>query len=231
MKTFFNLIRLARAEGWGVAGRTLRHRLTERFYEWWFGVETTQEVPANELGFTSPEFHFYAATDYWSLFKVLAMLSPDSAHDVFIDYGSGKGRALIIAAAQGGFRRVIGVEIAEPLMASARRNLARAAQRLRCRDITLEGKGADIYEVPDDVTHAYFCNPFHGKILQETFRRLQDSVRRRPRRIVVICRLPEQSAMERELPTYPFYRTKRAVEFHRALRYWIFELDASTPDI
>ncbi|MFQ3670914.1 MAG: class I SAM-dependent methyltransferase [Verrucomicrobiia bacterium] len=226
-----NLFSLARLEGWGAAWRTLRHRCAERFYEWWFGVETTEEVKAEELGFNSVECHFYAATDYWSLFRVLARLRPDRRVDVFLDYGSGKGRALIIAAAQGGFRRIIGVEIAESLIAAARHNLEAARPRLKCQNITLEGAGADVFEVPVEVTHAYFCNPFHGQILRETFRRLQDSIRRRPRRVVIICRLPEQSAMERELPAYPFYRTRRVVEFHRALRYWIFEMDGSTPEV
>lgn len=231
MKILQSLVVLAQREGWRVVFQSLRHRLNERFYEWWFRVETYQEVQADELGFTSAENHWYAATDYHSLFKVLATLRPDSTHDVFVDYGSGKGRALIIAAAPGRFRRVIGVEISESLVAVARQNIHAALPRLRCKDIIVEQKGADQYQVPDDVTYAYFCNPFHGITLRETFRRLQESVLRRPRSIVIICRLPKQSAMERELLAYPFYGSKRTVEFNEALRYWIFEMNASTPKI
>jgi tRNA1(Val) A37 N6-methylase TrmN6 len=56
--------------------------------------------------------------------------------DVFVDFGSGKWRA-IFWAARYPFRRVIGVELSAQLNALARRNINRNRHRLTCRDIHL----------------------------------------------------------------------------------------------
>lgn len=231
MKGVLNLLRMAKRQGPLAAWRAGRHRLTERFYEWWFRVETQAEVSSEELGFSQSEFHFYAATDYASLFRVLKRVIPVGEGGVFLDYGSGKGRALIVAAASGKFRRVFGVEISGDLATVARRNVEAARKRLKCQEVEVVVGGADRYEVPAEVTHAYFCNPFHGSILRESFRRLQESVCRSPRQVTIICRLPEMSAMERELPGYPFFSTRKEFVFSREIRYWIFTMDEATSPI
>ena len=49
--------------------------------------------------------------------------------DVFVDYGAGKGRTVVLASTYQ-FKRVIGVELAPELAAIAEENLFRAIKRL-----------------------------------------------------------------------------------------------------
>lgn len=89
--------------------------------------------------------------------------------DAFLDYGSGKGRALL-AAARYPFGRVIGVELNEWDCEIARSNATIAAPRLRCSQIEVVTADATVWPVPDDVTYVYMFNPFWG----ETFRMMLD---------------------------------------------------------
>jgi SAM-dependent methyltransferase len=91
--------------------------------------------------------------------------------DVFIDFGSGKGRVLLIAS-RFPFRRIIGVELSEQSSAVARRNVERNSKRSRCADVRILTCDATEYEIPDDVTVAYFCDPFEGAAFQTVLDRL-----------------------------------------------------------
>lgn len=103
-------------------------------------------------------------------------LTPD---DVFLDYGAGMGRALLMAARRGP-RRVVGVELLEPLVAAARRNVRAAQHRLHC-PVEVSVADATTWPVPDDVTAVYLFNPFIGSVMARTLERIAESLQRRPR--------------------------------------------------
>ena len=100
--------------------------------------------------------------------------------DVFLDYGCGRGRALLVAAGFP-FRRVIGVEIVPALVREARRSAARAG-RLSCGSILVEQADAADYELPRDVTVALLFHPFSGATLARVLERVRASLREAPRR-------------------------------------------------
>ena len=77
-----------------------------------------------------------------------------SGDDVFVDYGSGMGRVLIIAGHEP-FKRVIGVEMSEQLNEVARENLDHNRDRFRCQESS-DRADATQWQVPDDVTIVYF---------------------------------------------------------------------------
>jgi SAM-dependent methyltransferase len=103
----------------------------------------------------------------------------DVRPEVFLDYGSGKGR-VVLAAAQHPFKRVLGVEIVESLSEIARANIATAKRRLRA-PIEVVTMDATTFEVPDDVTVVYLYNPFLGAVLAEVQKRIERSLSRQPR--------------------------------------------------
>ncbi len=102
-------------------------------------------------------------------------------NDVFLDYGSGKGRVLLHAARRP-FARVIGLELHESECEIARSNLEIAANRLRCREVDVICGDATVWRVPDDVTYIYMFNPFKGEIFKAVLDRVCESLDRRPRR-------------------------------------------------
>src|SRR4051794_65114 len=148
-------------------------------WEWRWSLETRGEVELDEIGVSDPERRRYAPTPWLTLRRILSPREID-ADDVFLDYGSGKGR-IVFLAARYPFRRVIGVEISERLNAVARANVERNRRRLRCRDVELITADAALFVLPDDVTVVYLNDPFTGSVFQAVLRQIVASLERRPR--------------------------------------------------
>jgi len=85
---------------------------------------------------------------------------------------------MLIVALQYPFRRVVGIELLAPLAATARRNVARYP--LRCEIFEAD---ASSFPLPDEATVVYVFNSFGADVLPEVFRRIDESLARRPRRI------------------------------------------------
>jgi SAM-dependent methyltransferase len=147
------------------------------------GVSTVGEVPDHALGFRNPQNHAYVATDY-EMFRTAIASLKIGTDDVFVDIGSGKGRAVLLAA-EHPFRRVIGVEISPLLHAIALRNVARARRRA-CLNVELVLTDATEWKVPDDVTVLFFFNPFDGAVLAKVCDNIRQSLTEAPRRITII---------------------------------------------
>ena len=113
----------------------------------------------------------------------------ETGEDVFIDYGCGMGRAVVLAATYP-FRRVIGVERSIALSKIARDNIHRASHKLRCADVTIATTDARDYEVPHDATHIFLFNPFDEPIVMTVLTRIRDSIAAHPRRLSIIYALP-----------------------------------------
>jgi hypothetical protein len=108
--------------------------------------------------------------------------------DVFIDFGSGKGRVVYQAAGYP-FARVVGVEISEQLNEVARRNIERKRHRLTCKQIQLVTSDAATFPVPDDMAFAYFFFPFVGDTFRKVIANIVESIDRRPRplKLIYVC--------------------------------------------
>lgn len=126
----------------------------------------------------------------WRFLRELFRSWPIAPGGVLLDYGSGKGRTVIWAAARYRFRRVIGVELDAPLHASAQANLARWKGPRLCDKVELVCADATEFQVPDDVTVIYFFNPFTGGVFEKVLRKIQESIDRNPRELVILYAHP-----------------------------------------
>lgn len=158
------------------------------------GIRTEGHFTPEELGFAPEHRQRYQPTHWFALRRILPPreVGPD---DVFIDFGSGMGRVVYQAAAGYPFARVVGVELSERLHAIARENLERTRSRLRCPDVELVAADVLDYEIPDDVTVAFFANPFSGHVFASVVQRLVASQERRPRRLRVVYVNPVEEGM------------------------------------
>lgn len=111
----------------------------------------------------------------------------------FVDYGSGKGRALLLASLQG-FGRVTGVEFSPTLCADARQNWERFRQRhpkstagTACEVICADATQVDV-RVDDHVF--FFFNPFSSPVLDHVVERVMASLRKHPRPHAVVYMHP-----------------------------------------
>lgn len=131
----------------------------------------------------------YSPSPWWILRWLLprSEVAPD---DVFVEFGSGKGRVVLDAARRYPFRRVVGVEVARDLSEVARNLVERERSHLRCRDVRIETVDATRYEIPDDMTHAYLYNPFYGETFERVCENIVASLDRAPRTIRMIYLYP-----------------------------------------
>lgn len=169
-------------------------RLIVEFAERLAGIRTDGCIPSEELFEVSLHRGRYEPSGWLALRRILKRAEVTPA-DVFVDFGSGMGRVVFQAAWKYPFRRVIGVELSEQLNQIARDNVERNRHRLRCGDVQIVHADMLEYEVPDDVTVAYFNNPFSGRIFQAAVDKLVASLRRKPRRIRVIYSNPIEERM------------------------------------
>jgi hypothetical protein len=111
----------------------------------------------------------------------------------FIDYGSGKGRVLLLAARLP-FRRVVGVEHSPTLHRIAEKNLRniRFADR---RSGAVESICIDAvqFRIPEESVVLYFFNPFERTIMSAVRDNVVRSYEDNPRSIVVIYLRPIHS--------------------------------------
>jgi len=160
------------------------HHLHERYREWSFGADTA-EFGSWRGSLDRADCHPYEPLAYACIERALRQAVDDPRKEVFLDYGSGKGRALMVAA-QLPFRRVIGVELVPELCEIARKNIERAWPRLSCPKVEVHCADATEFVVPPDVTLIYLYNPFWDGVLSAVQNRIRESLDKRPRRLHVV---------------------------------------------
>lgn len=116
--------------------------------------------------------------------RVLKTLSipPES---VLLEYGVGKGIAVITFSKY--FEHIIGVDLSQVLIETARKNLA----KVKVRNATLYCEDARTFVVGlDEVTHLYLFNSFSREVDACVIANLKASLQRRPRDITLIYKAP-----------------------------------------
>jgi precorrin-6B methylase 2 len=161
------------------AGRLLDSHLDSHF-----GIVSSERRGTTELGLVSPDFVQYQPVSYPDMREILRRLEI-STDDVFLDYGSGMGRAICLAAMYP-FRSVLGLEISAELCEIARTNVHRIQNKLRCKNVEIIQANAVEYVVPANVSIVFLFNPFGGATLARVLDNIGQSVRRSQRKVQVI---------------------------------------------
>jgi SAM-dependent methyltransferase len=196
----------------------------EQAFDREFGVDTAGLVRLSDLRIQSGNWvygHEYQGIDPSALRKMLRELDIRHEDFTFVDFGSGKGRALLLAA-EFPFRKIIGVEFAPALHEAARENLRVCRKdRLRCHDIELVCQDAVTYPIPDGPAVFYFYNPFVREVMAKVVHNIRAALERRPRDAVVLYYAPEFDDLwqqvpglrkVRSAPGYSTYRTEPVPE-------------------
>ena len=179
------------------------HRVAADGREWdrKHGVETAGIVQLGGLRIESPnrdDGERYQGSNPVRFRELINALPVNLTEYTFVDFGSGKGRALLLAS-EFPFKRVIGVEFSPELNDCARQNLRRfPAEVQRCRDIELVTGDVIDYELPLDPCVLYFYNPFGEFVLRRVLDNVRASAERcpRPMFLVFVGAFPRQPVME-----------------------------------
>lgn len=114
---------------------------------------------------------------------ILTSLSISYEDYLFVDLGSGKGRALLLAS-QFPFKGVIGVELSANLHRIACQNIQVYRDELQqCHKVQSVCEDAGNYEIPDENIVFYLYNPFDEHVMRVVLSNIQGSIRRYPRDI------------------------------------------------
>jgi SAM-dependent methyltransferase len=118
------------------------------------------------------------------LFRNIRSIIP--ADSVFVDFGCGKGRVLLIAS-QFGFKEVRGVEFARELCKTAENNCAvyKAKRRVRVKFQIIELDVVN-YSINTDENVFFMFNPFDEVILKKVVNNITESLRIQRRKIFII---------------------------------------------
>jgi len=158
------------------------------------GIETASWVRVPELDTTSANREHavrYEPSSVAEFELLMDKLDIDPSEFTFVDYGSGKGRALILAA-EYPFKRIVGVEFAESLHEIARVNVATLGDDAsRVETIHLD---ATEFDPPLGPLVLYFFHPFDGPALEKVLARIASSLERDPRPAYVVLTGPSAFA-------------------------------------
>lgn len=175
------------------AWQSARFLWTEATFDRFHGVRTAFFVPADRLEFPD-EATQRAARRYRPSPAYLIRLAlvealrhvPLDERTVFVDYGCGAGRALVVAA-QAGFRNVVGVELSPPLVALCRANLESYARR-RVPDLRHAVHAVDVrdYDIPNGAAVFFVYKSFDDDVYAQLVQRIEASLAAAPRPAALI---------------------------------------------
>jgi hypothetical protein len=125
------------------------------------------------------------------IFKTLR-IKPE---DAIIDFGSGKGGA-IITFTKFPFSKISGVELSLELIRIAKENF----RRLNINGVELFHADATQFTELDDYNHFYFLHPFPRNIMKSVIGNIVNSLERKPRDATIIYNHPKhRDVVETEL--------------------------------
>lgn len=184
----------------GVAG-TVRHavalakhdlslrwvRYLDRVFDLRFGVDTAGVLVLPELQ-SDPRFKYsshYEPTPRSLFFRMLRQLDVDYSNFVFIDFGCGKGRVLLLAA-ELPFKQIVGIELSSKLFRVAENNLKSYLGPRRYNAVQIVCMDASEYGIPEERAIYYFYNPFTAETMRKVLENIRRSLAATPRETYVV---------------------------------------------
>jgi hypothetical protein len=99
-------VRSIRDHGFVSTARSYWTRMRERIQEKHLGVRSGEIISLKELGLEHQERREHIPTQFNDFRRMIRFLQPETPNDVFVDFGAGLGRVLILAAMLP-FKRVV----------------------------------------------------------------------------------------------------------------------------
>jgi hypothetical protein len=159
-----------------------------------YGTDTARRIPREQIETDSENIVHcvnYGASKAMPFTRLMRRLKLPK-NGVFVDLGSGKGRALMLATKYG-FRKVIGIEFSGELCSSARDNLQKFLRKCPSRSqVEIIESDVTKYRLRDDETVFFMLDPFNAPVLTEVLRNIRTSVERSPRTIWLIYSVPRE---------------------------------------
>lgn len=136
----------------------------------------------------------YQGSNYYLVEKAFDFLRKENATESIIDFGSGKGRILSIAAFYG-FKQITGVDFSEDLCKKASENIAVVQSLFPGATINIVCEDVANYSIKNDNQVFFFFNPFDEVIMLLVVKKILTSLKENPRKIYIVYINPLQKDM------------------------------------
>lgn len=176
----------------------LQHRLRE-YKDWRFdrkhNVNTDGSIQLNALSIDNPNRQHgqrYEAVPADIFHHMLGHL-PEIEHEdfTFVDFGSGKGRALLLAS-EYPFKQIVGIEFSSQLDKIAKGNIETYLSRTqKCKALTSVCMDAVDFPLPAGKLLVFMANPFNEPIMAKVLGNIQASAEAHPREIYIVYSNPQ----------------------------------------
>ena len=153
-----------------------------------FGTDTAAPVFGRDR---TPGAYFYVATTASLIYEILnsLALSPDTF--AFVDMGSGKGRALLIAS-EFAFAKIVGVELSANLHRIAQENIKLYSPASQpCTNFELNCMNVVDYKYGPEPVVLFLFDPFGRETVRSVIANLEASLSENPREAYVVYVYPQ----------------------------------------
>jgi hypothetical protein len=133
--------------------------------------------------------------------SILEALAIDHSKFTFVDFGSGKGRVLLLAS-EYPYKKVVGVELSRLLHKIAEENIKKwKISTSKCSDVESINMNALEFTLPEEPLVLFFFTPFLGPVFAEVVNKIQVNLKsnKHPVHIVYYGRNPENIGRLRDL--------------------------------
>ncbi len=166
-----------------------RARRLDREFDTRFGVKTRAIVQLEDLNIESENRQYggyYEQTKPVDFHKLISRLKINHEDFVFVDLGSGMGRALLLAS-EFPFKKIVGVEFAEELHTQAEENIrSYSSHTQHCYNFELLHLDAAEYRIPAEKTIFYLYNSFQREVMAKVLTNIRRSIEELPREVFFI---------------------------------------------
>jgi len=193
MNILEKIIESTRKKGLIQTGKVIGNVAIDLWFDWKYRTDTMRWIDRAAINTSSEnKLHSasYQATRARPFLKLLRELGLPK-DTVFVDIGSGKGRALLLAS-QYGFRKIVGLEFSGALCEVARRNVEIFSKRVPLKSLIeiIEIDATQYQFRPEDCV-LFMYNPFKATVLAEVLQNIRLSLERDPRKLWLIYNTPE----------------------------------------
>ena len=175
------------ARNWNIrlAAFTVYHEIKgERKYH----LDTTkiddlqgQKIESSNL----PHASIYQGTNYYLIEKAFEYLKTEEANQQLVDFGSGKGRIMVVAAHYG-FKNITGIDFSESLCREAEDNIEKIKPLFPATNFKIICSDAANYTIENDTNVFFFFNPFDEVVMLQVVRKILTSLKKNPRKVYIV---------------------------------------------
>jgi SAM-dependent methyltransferase len=183
--------RLRAAVSYGYGKVCSFQRYLDSSFDKKYGTDTAGKIPVSALTIQNrdsnpDESNWYEGVSVKIFNQIVGQLHIRFGDFTLLDFGSGKGRALILGA-ETGFKKTIGVEFATDLHEIACKNVEIFERATgKPSNIELFCEDATTFSIPPEALVIFFFSPFKGRVMELVVQHIKESLEKHPRPVIIV---------------------------------------------